>query len=262
MVNLPDPGRPVPAAWEIELASMILQHPGSILVGHSLGAVLIVRLLATWPHLRLRGALLVAPAETTENDRIGHFGAIPELRMDVPTTVVASRNDPWMSFGRAARLARAWGSNLVDMGHAGQVAFFEWGRFSSHRYVRRNKCQNQSFDPPCPEDPVPAIVLSAPKPDREPPMSNDPPIIDIEREKRRRAYDALWPILASDPILQDDRNFPDAECIFSPSYRRLAGAWTPTRRLGRWAEAPGGVSGRSNRQIAFAADITMGLERN
>ena len=121
LVDLSDPGRPVPAVWEIELASMILHHPDSILVGHSLGAVLIARLLATWPHLRVRGALLVAPAETRGNDRIGQFGAIPELRMDIPTTVVASRNDPWMSFGRAAHLAGAWGSELVDLGHAGHI---------------------------------------------------------------------------------------------------------------------------------------------
>jgi uncharacterized protein len=70
MVDLSDPGQPVPAVWKIELASMILRHPDSILVGHSLGAVLIARLLATWPHLRVRGVLFVAPAETTGNDRI------------------------------------------------------------------------------------------------------------------------------------------------------------------------------------------------
>lgn len=137
MVDLPDPDRPVPAVWEIELASMILRHPDSILVGHSLGVVLIARLLATWPHLRVSGALLVAPAETRGNDRIGHFGAIPELRLDIPTTVVASRNDPWMSFGRATHLARAWGSDLVDLGHAGHInvasGFGPWAKGKSLR---------------------------------------------------------------------------------------------------------------------------------
>ena len=121
MVDLSDPGRPIPAVWETELASIILHHPDSILVGHSLGAVLIVRLLATWPYLRVSGALLVAPAETRGNDRIGQFGTIPELRLDIPTTVVGSRNDPWMSFGRAEHLARAWGANLVDLGNAGHI---------------------------------------------------------------------------------------------------------------------------------------------
>lgn len=121
MVDLSDLNRRLPAVWEIELASMILLHPNSILVGHSLGAVLIARLLATWPHLRVRAALLVAPAETNGNDRIGQFGAIPELRMDIPTKVVASRNDPWMGYDRATHLAKAWGSCLIDLGHAGHI---------------------------------------------------------------------------------------------------------------------------------------------
>lgn len=121
MVDLPDAASPRPAHWEVELASMILQHPDSILVGHSLGAVLIARLLARWPQLRVRAALLVAPADTRGHKRIGHFGPVPERRFDIPSTLVASRNDPWMDFGRATRLAAAWGSRLVDLGDAGHI---------------------------------------------------------------------------------------------------------------------------------------------
>ena len=98
MVDLPEPARPVPDHWEIELAGTILRHPDSILVGHSLGAVLIARLLTRWPQLRVRAALLVAPAETLGSDRIGQFGRIPEQALGIPSTVVASRNDPWMQF--------------------------------------------------------------------------------------------------------------------------------------------------------------------
>lgn len=120
-VDLSNPARPMPRTWEAELASMILHHPDSVLVGHSLGAVLIARLLTTWPHLRVRAAMLVAPAETAGNDRIGHFGQIPERRLDIPTLVVASHDDPWMGFARARGLAEAWGSGLVDMGRAGHI---------------------------------------------------------------------------------------------------------------------------------------------
>ena len=121
MVDLPEPSRPMPALWEVELASMVLRHPDSILVGHSLGAVLIARLLARWPQLRVRAALLVAPAETAGQSRIGHFGPIPERPLDIPATVVASRNDPWMSFGRASGLAQSWGADLVDLGLSGHI---------------------------------------------------------------------------------------------------------------------------------------------
>jgi predicted alpha/beta hydrolase family esterase len=121
MVDLSDLSRPVPAVWETELASMVLHHPDSILVGHSLGSVLIARLLKKWPQLKVRAALLVAPAETSGSDRIGHFGPIPEGPLGVTATVIASRNDPWMRAQRAASLARSWNASLVDMGFAGHI---------------------------------------------------------------------------------------------------------------------------------------------
>lgn len=120
-VELSNPSRPNPAQWEVELASMIMQHPDSILVGHSLGSVLIARLLSNWPHLRAQAALLVAPAETEGNDRIGHFGPIPERPLAFPAMVVGSRNDPWMSYERARFLAQSWGAGLIDLGHAGHI---------------------------------------------------------------------------------------------------------------------------------------------
>jgi hypothetical protein len=46
-VNLSDPLRPTPAAWDIELGSMILQDPDCILVGHSLGELLIARMMVS-----------------------------------------------------------------------------------------------------------------------------------------------------------------------------------------------------------------------
>jgi uncharacterized protein len=121
MVNLSTPSRPAPAVWETELASMILHHPNCILVGHSLGAVLVARILTKWPQLKVRAALLVAPAETAGNDRIGHFGPIPEAPLGVVSKVVASRNDPWMTFARASALAGSWKAELVDLGFAGHV---------------------------------------------------------------------------------------------------------------------------------------------
>lgn len=121
MVDLSNPAKPVPAAWEAELASMILHHPDCVLVGHSLGAVLVARILTKWPQLKVRAAMLVAPAETLGCDRIGHFGPIPERPLGVPSLVVASRNDPWMRYSRAAELARSWGADLVDMGFAGHI---------------------------------------------------------------------------------------------------------------------------------------------
>jgi predicted alpha/beta hydrolase family esterase len=121
MVDLSNPSRPVPAVWEAELASMILHHPDCVLVGHSLGAVLVARILTKWPQLKVRAALLVAPAETCGSARIGQLGPIPEALLGVPATVVASRNDPWMRFGRTNALSRSWKADLIDLGFAGHI---------------------------------------------------------------------------------------------------------------------------------------------
>lgn len=121
MVDLSDPAKPRPSVWESELASMILHHPDCVLVGHSLGAVLVARILTKWPQLKVRAAMLVAPAETQGSDRISQFGPIPDRPLGVSALVVASRNDPWMRYSRATSLARSWGADLVDMGLSGHI---------------------------------------------------------------------------------------------------------------------------------------------
>ncbi|MES2433292.1 MAG: alpha/beta fold hydrolase [Pseudomonadota bacterium] len=121
MVDLSDPSRPDPARWESELAGTILRHPGAVLVGHSLGSVLITRVLATWPQLNARAALLVAPAEPAGQPRIQSFAPLHEAPLHIPTTMVASRNDPWMPFQRARQLAYAWRADLIDLGFAGHI---------------------------------------------------------------------------------------------------------------------------------------------
>jgi predicted alpha/beta hydrolase family esterase len=121
LVDQSDWAAPRPEAWEAEVAGAILLHPGSVLVGHSLGAVLIARLLAKWPQLQVAGALLVAPAEPARSHRLVHFPPIPDRPLGVPARVVASRNDPWMSFAQARALARSWQADLVDLGFAGHI---------------------------------------------------------------------------------------------------------------------------------------------
>jgi hypothetical protein len=121
LVDLPQPHAPNRVQWHIELAGMILRHPNCLLVGHSLGAVLIAQVLANWPQLAVKGALLVAPADQDISPRIAGFGTIPNQTLDLPVTLVASRNDPWMSFARAETVAAQLGADLVDAGLAGHI---------------------------------------------------------------------------------------------------------------------------------------------
>lgn len=120
-VHLSELHHPVPEEWEQELLSAIMDNPGATLVGHSLGAVLVARVLTRWPYLDVKAALLVAPAEDPGHPRAKPFTPLPELALQVPTTLVASQNDPWMSQTRARKLASLWRSRFVDVGMAGHV---------------------------------------------------------------------------------------------------------------------------------------------
>jgi predicted alpha/beta hydrolase family esterase len=120
-VQLSELHNPVPEEWEQELLSAIMDNPGATLVGHSLGAVLIARVLTRWPYLDVKAALMVAPAEDPSHPRAKPFTPLRELALPVPTTLVASRNDPWMSQTRARKLASLWRSRFVDVGMAGHV---------------------------------------------------------------------------------------------------------------------------------------------
>lgn len=113
--------RPRPDEWLFTIETAVARYPGAILVGHSLGAVAAVKLLNRNRQLNVAGLLLVAPAETGRDERIRCFGDIPERVLPVPAIVVASRNDPWMTFSRASVLAKVWGAGLIDMGEAGHI---------------------------------------------------------------------------------------------------------------------------------------------
>jgi len=117
--------RPDLDAWMESLAQAVARRPGALLAAHSLGCVLVAHLARTHRRLPIAGALLVAPADVDREGPAGRllesFGPAPRRRLPFPATVVASRNDPYMSYATAEGLARAWGAALVDLGRAGHV---------------------------------------------------------------------------------------------------------------------------------------------
>jgi hypothetical protein len=91
----------------------------AILVGHSFGALASVAFaLDPARTAALAGLMLVAPAEPM---RFNIEDDVPAAPLGLPAVVVASRNDPLMSFPRAAQWAEAWGASLVDLGEAGHI---------------------------------------------------------------------------------------------------------------------------------------------
>lgn len=117
--------RPVRSLWLEQLGVAVERTPGAILVGHSLGCVLIADLAWRRPDLRIGGALLVAPADVEREDWISpelqDFTPMPLGRLPFRTVVVASMNDPYMTIERARFVAKAWGAGLVNTGSCGHI---------------------------------------------------------------------------------------------------------------------------------------------
>lgn len=130
LVEQEDWAKPRLTDWLHTLEARIeASSPGVILVAHSLGCAL-VGILARRPAAsHVGGALLVAPADlpalaelhpTVADFAAGEAAGAGEI-LPFASILVASRNDPFMSYGGAARRAAGWGSALVDLGHAGHV---------------------------------------------------------------------------------------------------------------------------------------------
>jgi len=111
--------------WIAALERAVLDAPSSVLVAHSLACSLVAHWAARTRVRTVRGALLVAPADT-EAPRVpadlAGFAPMPRVRLPFPSVVVASRNDPHVTLERARHFASAWGGRFVNIGDAGHIS--------------------------------------------------------------------------------------------------------------------------------------------
>lgn len=94
-----------------------------MLVAHSLGVAL-VNHWAGQARGRVRGALLVAPADVDSKEHppeAQRFGPMPLDPLPFTSIVVASQNDFYVSLERARYFADCWGSRFVDVGALGHI---------------------------------------------------------------------------------------------------------------------------------------------
>ena len=89
-----------------------------VAVAHSFGCLALVKHLAEQPDSPIQQVLLVAPAEP---DKFGLAELLPQQRLRVPSTVIASQNDPWMTAASAQRWAGRWGSSFSNLGPVGHI---------------------------------------------------------------------------------------------------------------------------------------------
>lgn len=112
---------PARAAWVGQLEKTVLEAPHPVvIVAHSLGCMATVH-MGPEATERVRGALLVAPADPERRAVLSDFGPVPSAALPYRSIVVASSNDPYCPIRLAGAYARAWGSEFVRLQQAGHI---------------------------------------------------------------------------------------------------------------------------------------------
>lgn len=95
----------------------------TILVAHSLGCMTVAHWAKENVSSFVKGALLVAPADTEKSNQecFKSFCPVPLGKLPFPSIVVASTNDPYASMERSARWAAYWGSKFICVGDKGHI---------------------------------------------------------------------------------------------------------------------------------------------
>lgn len=110
--------KPDLTVWSAKLASKLRSRRSRVhLVAHSFGALTAVAAARLQPE-KVASLFLVAPADPA---RFGIVDERLEGPLQVSAQLVASRNDPWMSFERAEYWSRQWQVPLFDAGNAGHI---------------------------------------------------------------------------------------------------------------------------------------------
>ena len=116
--------------WVAALEQLVLSRPEPVvLAAHSLGCITAAH-LGPEASARVRGALLVAPADPERRAQLADFAPVPYAPLPYRSVLVASSNDPYCPIRRAGAYARAWGSEFVRLQNAGHInvesGFGDW----------------------------------------------------------------------------------------------------------------------------------------
>ncbi|MFV8372842.1 RBBP9/YdeN family alpha/beta hydrolase [Flavobacterium sp. LB2P74] len=112
--------------WLATLNETILKlDTPTILVAHSLAVSLVVQWASANSNQNIIGALLVAPADVDSPEHTPevtwNFSPIPKAKLNFPSIVISSENDPYITIERAEYLAQKWGSDFINIGQKGHI---------------------------------------------------------------------------------------------------------------------------------------------
>ena len=124
--------RPVLNEWVAQFVKTVAAVKAPVqFIAHSFGCLTAVAALAEHPELnaKVKNLLLVAPANPARfgesgfaRHSVGNYQQyFHQLKLAVPTTLLVSENDPWLSYVDALQLAQAWQLTPINLGQVGHV---------------------------------------------------------------------------------------------------------------------------------------------
>lgn len=104
--------------WTARLSQVLSEslYP-PIVVAHSFGCLVAVEVARQTPE-RIAALFLAAPADPA---RFGIEQRLPRTPVGVPSRLIASENDPWLSLENARVWAGRWGSDFINAGQVGHI---------------------------------------------------------------------------------------------------------------------------------------------
>lgn len=133
----------------IETVSVVSGHIQ--IVAHSFGCLTAVAAIYRHPELarKIKKLILVAPANparfgdqgfarNSQNDYASYFH---QIKLKIPTDMIISENDPWLSFEDAKKLAHSWQVCQTNIGAAGHInvasGFGPFPEIYNHMYTEQ-----------------------------------------------------------------------------------------------------------------------------
>jgi len=95
-----------------------------ILIGHSIGCLVIIRWISMKYQDSVKGSLLVAPADPQNPSfpsQAEGFKNLPLTTLPIFSTFIAISNDPYLSLEKATFLADSWGSDQIIIGNCEHI---------------------------------------------------------------------------------------------------------------------------------------------
>lgn len=170
--------QPVLSVWVQRFTETLLQQQSPVyVVAHSFGCLTAVAALTQRPELKQRiiGLLLVAPAnpERFSSNGLRQQGEksiadqLQQHALSVPTRLIASRTDPWLSYADAVKLAATWRATLVDLGNAGHInvasGYGAWPQVFHHLHaLHRSPATDRNTAHYSPKSRMPSLLSKLP----------------------------------------------------------------------------------------------------